>query len=153
MKALVAVKRVVDYNVKVRVKADHTGVETANVKMSMNPFDEIAVEEALRLREAGTVEEVIESLLKAEVAVGAVADSRYLSTDANLTARNFWVYKDHPEVGKMQHAGIPWKMSGTPTEVRAAAPTLGQHTDDILTSLLGYSASDVEALHKLGALD
>jgi electron transfer flavoprotein beta subunit len=59
MKALVAVKRVVDYNVKVRVKADHTGVETANVKMSMNPFDEIAVEEALRLREAGTVEEVI----------------------------------------------------------------------------------------------
>jgi electron transfer flavoprotein beta subunit len=59
MKALVAVKRVVDYNVKVRVKADKSGVETANVKMSMNPFDEIAVEEALRLREAGTVEEVI----------------------------------------------------------------------------------------------
>ena len=59
MKALVAVKRVVDYNVKVHVKADHTGVETQNVKMSMNPFDEIAVEEALRLREAGKVEEVI----------------------------------------------------------------------------------------------
>ena len=59
MKALVAVKRVVDYNVKVRVKADHTGVETANVKMSMNPFDEIAIEEGLRLREAGTIEEVI----------------------------------------------------------------------------------------------
>ena len=51
MKALVAVKRVIDYNVKIRVKADKTGVETANVKMSMNPFDEIAVEEALRLRE------------------------------------------------------------------------------------------------------
>ncbi|HEX2150373.1 MAG TPA: electron transfer flavoprotein subunit beta/FixA family protein [Stellaceae bacterium] len=59
MKALVAVKRVVDYNVKVRVKADQTGVETANVKMSMNPFDEIAVEEALRLREKGLVSEVI----------------------------------------------------------------------------------------------
>jgi electron transfer flavoprotein beta subunit len=59
MKALVAVKRVIDYNVKIRVKADHTGVETANVKMSMNPFDEIAVEEALRLREAGIVDEVI----------------------------------------------------------------------------------------------
>ena len=59
MKALVAVKRVVDYNVKVRVKADKTGVELANVKMSMNPFDEIAVEEALRLREQGIVEEVI----------------------------------------------------------------------------------------------
>src|SRR5712672_3172069 len=59
MKALVAVKRVIDYNVKIRVKADKTGVETANVKMSMNPFDEIAVEEALRLREAGIIEEVI----------------------------------------------------------------------------------------------
>jgi electron transfer flavoprotein beta subunit len=59
MKVLVAVKRVVDYNVKIRVKSDGSGVETANVKMSMNPFDEIAVEEALRLREKGIVEEVI----------------------------------------------------------------------------------------------
>ena len=59
MKVLVAVKRVVDYNVKVRVKADRTGVETANVKMSMNPFDEIAVEEAIRLREAGVASEII----------------------------------------------------------------------------------------------
>ena len=59
MKVLVPVKRVVDPNVKVRVKADGTGVELSNVKMSMNPFDEIAIEEALRLREAGTVEEII----------------------------------------------------------------------------------------------
>lgn len=59
MKVLVAVKRVVDYNVKIRVKADKTGVETANVKMSMNPFDEIGVEEAIRLREAGVASEVI----------------------------------------------------------------------------------------------
>ena len=59
MKVLVAVKRVIDYNVKVRVKADQSGVETSNVKMSMNPFDEIAVEEALRMREAGTAEEVV----------------------------------------------------------------------------------------------
>src|SRR3954467_7863773 len=59
MKALVAVKRVVDYNVKVRVKSDQAGVELANVKMSMNPFDEIAVEEALRLREAGKATEVV----------------------------------------------------------------------------------------------
>ncbi len=59
MKVLVPVKRVIDYNVKVRVKADGTGVDLANVKMSMNPFDEIAVEEAIRLREAGKVEEVI----------------------------------------------------------------------------------------------
>jgi electron transfer flavoprotein beta subunit len=59
MKLLVAVKRVVDYNVKIRVKADESGVELANVKMSMNPFDEIAVEEAVRLKEAGTATEII----------------------------------------------------------------------------------------------
>lgn len=59
MKILVAVKRVVDYNVKVRAKSDGSGVETANVKMSMNPFDEIAVEEAVRMQEAGTAKEVV----------------------------------------------------------------------------------------------
>ena len=59
MKVLVPVKRVVDYNVKVRVKSDGTGVETANVKMSMNPFDEIAVEEAVRLKEKGAATEII----------------------------------------------------------------------------------------------
>jgi electron transfer flavoprotein beta subunit len=59
MKVLCAVKRVVDYNVKIRVKADQTGVETANVKMSMNPFDEIAVEEAIRLKEAGIATEIV----------------------------------------------------------------------------------------------
>ncbi len=59
MKVLVPVKRVIDYNVKVRVKADQTGVDLANVKMSMNPFDEIAVEQAIRLKEAGQAEEVV----------------------------------------------------------------------------------------------
>ncbi|NDA07993.1 MAG: electron transfer flavoprotein subunit beta/FixA family protein [Alphaproteobacteria bacterium] len=59
MKILVPVKRVIDYNVKVRVKADQTGVELANVKMAMNPFDEIAVEQAIRLKEAGTATEVV----------------------------------------------------------------------------------------------
>ena len=59
MKVLVAVKRVVDFNVKIRVKSDGTGVETGNVKMSMNPFDEIALEEGVRMREAGTAEELI----------------------------------------------------------------------------------------------
>jgi electron transfer flavoprotein beta subunit len=59
MKVLVCVKRVVDYNVKIRVKPDQSGVELANVKMSMNPFDEIAVEQAIRLKEAGTASEVI----------------------------------------------------------------------------------------------
>tara|TARA_B100001109_G_scaffold55477_1_gene44737 strand:+ start:1014 stop:1763 length:750 start_codon:yes stop_codon:yes gene_type:complete len=59
MKVLVPIKRVVDYNVKVRVKSDNSGVELSNVKMSMNPFDEIAVEEAIKLKEAGTVSEII----------------------------------------------------------------------------------------------
>lgn len=80
MKILVAVKRVVDYNVKVRVKSDGTGVETANVKMSMNPFDEIAVEEAVRLKEAGIATEVIavscgvtqcQDTLRTAMAIGA----------------------------------------------------------------------------------
>src|ERR1700723_2536570 len=59
MKLLVAVKRVVDYNVKVRVKSDHTAVETSGVKMSMNPFDEIAIEEAIRLKEKGAATEIV----------------------------------------------------------------------------------------------
>src|SRR5256714_6550390 len=80
MKVLVAVKRVVDFNVKVRVKADGTGVETANVKMSMNPFDEIAVEEAVRLKEAGVATEIVvvscgpqacQETLRTALAIGA----------------------------------------------------------------------------------
>ena len=80
MKVLVPVKRVVDYNVKVRVKSDNTGVDIANVKMSMNPFDEIAVEEAVRLREKGVVTEVIavscgvtqcQETLRTAMAIGA----------------------------------------------------------------------------------
>ncbi|MDX3978095.1 MAG: electron transfer flavoprotein subunit beta/FixA family protein, partial [Shinella sp.] len=80
MKILVPVKRVVDYNVKIRVKPDGSGVELANVKMSMNPFDEISVEEALRLKEAGKAEEVVvvsigptkaEETLRTALAMGA----------------------------------------------------------------------------------
>src|ERR1700754_437799 len=80
MKVLVPVKRVVDYNVKVRVKSDGTGVDIANVKMSMNPFDEIAVEEAVRLKEKGVLTEVIavscgvtqcQETLRTAMAIGA----------------------------------------------------------------------------------
>ncbi|MBU8540495.1 electron transfer flavoprotein subunit beta/FixA family protein [Falsiroseomonas tokyonensis] len=74
MKILVPVKRVVDYNVKVRVKADGTGVETANVKMSMNPFDEIAVEEAVRLKEKGAATEIV------AVSVGPAAAQEQIRT-------------------------------------------------------------------------
>ena len=92
MKILVAVKRVVDFNVKVRVRADGSGIETANVKMSMNPFDEIAVEEAVRLKEAGTATEIIaascgvqacQETLRTALALGA--DRAVLvDTDAEL---------------------------------------------------------------------
>ena len=80
MKALVAVKRVVDYNVKVRVKSDNSAVDTANVKMSMNPFDEIAIEEAVRLKEKGLVTEIVavscgvsqcQETLRTAMAIGA----------------------------------------------------------------------------------
>lgn len=80
MKILVAIKRVVDYNVKIRVKSDHSGVDLANVKMSMNPFDEIAVEEAVRLKEAGVATEVVvvsagptqcQETLRTALAIGA----------------------------------------------------------------------------------
>ena len=92
MKVLVSIKRVVDFNVKVRVKADGSGVETANVKMSMNPFDEIAVEQAVRLKEAGVATEVIavscgvqacQETLRTALALGA--DRAILvETDAEL---------------------------------------------------------------------
>jgi electron transfer flavoprotein beta subunit len=92
MKVLVGVKRVVDFNVKIRVKTDGSGVETANVKMSMNPFDEIANEEAIRLREAGKAEEVIavslgdakcQETLRTALAMGADR-AIHIQTDAEL---------------------------------------------------------------------
>ncbi|MBG8845459.1 electron transfer flavoprotein subunit beta/FixA family protein [Neisseria meningitidis] len=92
MKALVAVKRVVDYNVKVRVKADGSDVDIGNVKMSMNPFDEIAVEEAVRLKEAGKVSEIVavslgekkcEETLRTALAMGADR-AIYVETDTKL---------------------------------------------------------------------
>ena len=92
MKILVAVKRVVDYNVKVRAKSDGTGIEVGNVKMSMNPFDEIAVEEAVRLKESGIATEIIavscgplacQETLRTALAMGA--DRGILvETDADL---------------------------------------------------------------------
>ena len=92
MKVLVPVKRVVDYNVKVRVKADGSGVDTANAKMSMNPFDEIAVEEAVRLREAGVASEVLvvsaglvncQETLRTAMAIGA-DHALLIETDVDL---------------------------------------------------------------------
>ena len=112
MKVLVAVKRVIDYNVKIRVKADNSGVETANVKMSMNPFDEIGVEEALRLREAGKVSEVVavslgpaqcQETIRTALAMGADRGI-HVKTDAELQplavakALKAVIAKENPEL-------------------------------------------------------
>ncbi len=84
MKLLVAVKRVIDYNVKVRVKADQTGVETANVKMSMNPFDEIAVEEAVRLVESGAATEVVAVSLGAQQCQETIRTALAMGADRGI---------------------------------------------------------------------
>jgi electron transfer flavoprotein beta subunit len=84
MKVLVAVKRVIDYNVKIRVKPDKTGVETANVKMSMNPFDEIGVEEAVRLREAGAATEIIAVSMGAQACQETIRTALAMGADRGI---------------------------------------------------------------------
>ena len=112
MKVLVPVKRVVDYNVKVRVKADQTGVETANVKMSMNPFDEIAVEEAMRLKEAGIATEVIvvscgvlscQETLRTGLAIGA---DRAILVETDVELQPLAVAKLIAAVAKKESPGL-----------------------------------------------
>ena len=92
MKVLIAIKRVIDYNVKIRVKSDHTGVETNNVKMSMNPFDEIAVEEGIQMLESGAASEVVavsmgpdqcQETIRTALAMGCDRGI-HVSTDINL---------------------------------------------------------------------
>jgi electron transfer flavoprotein beta subunit len=107
MKLLVCVKRVVDYNVKIRVKPDGSGVELANIKMSMNPFDEIAVEEALRLKEQGKATEIVAvsigphqagETIRTALAMGADRDI-LVKTDATDGQVDTWArYRpgDHP---------------------------------------------------------
>ncbi len=95
---------------------------------------------------------VVDTLQAAGVAAGACADNKYLCEDPHLATRDFWVELEHPVVGKMRHVGMPWRMSGTPCAVRAPAPCLGQHTDEVLGAL-GYSESEISALHQKGALD
>jgi electron transfer flavoprotein beta subunit len=112
MKILVPVKRVVDFNVKVRVKADQTGIELANVKMSMNPFDEIAVEEALKLREGGKATEVIavsaglaacQETLRAALAMGA---DRAILVETDVELQPLAVAKLLKAVVATQSAGL-----------------------------------------------
>lgn len=100
MKILVPVKRVIDYNVKVRVKSDNSGVELANVKMSMNPFDEIAVEEAIRIKEAGKAEEII------AVSIGPAQAQETLRTALAMGADRAILIKTDTEIEPLAVAKI-----------------------------------------------
>src|ERR1700721_4537956 len=101
MKVLVPVKRVVDYNVKIRVKTDGTGGELANVKMSMNPFDEIAVEEAIRLKEAGKVTEIV------AVSIGPQQASETIRTALAMGAHRGILVKSDGLVEPLTVAKLP----------------------------------------------
>ena len=138
MKVLVAVKRVIDYNVKIRVKADQTGVETANVKMSMNPFDEIGVEEALRLREAGSADEVVavslgiqqcQETIRTALAMGADRGIHVL-TDAELQPL---------AVAKLLQAVIEKEQPGLVILGKQAIDDDCNQTGQMLSALLGWS--------------
>ena len=87
MKILVPIKRVVDYNVKIRVKSDQTGVDLANVKMSMNPFDEIAVEEAVRLKEAGTATEIVAASIGVQQTTETIRTALAMGADRGILVK------------------------------------------------------------------
>src|SRR5215218_5605914 len=148
MKVLVPVKRVVDFNVKVRVKSDGTGVELANVKMSMNPFDEIAVEEALRLREAGKATEVV------VVSIGPAQAAETLRTGLAMGAdRGILVKTDATveplAVAKILKAVVANEAPGLVILGKQAIDDDMNATGQMLAALLGWPqgtyASKVEA--------
>ena len=101
MKALVCVKRVIDYNVKIRVKTDKSGVETENVKMSMNPFDEIAVEEAVKLKEKGVIDEIIVLSIGAETSQETIRTGLAMGGDRGVLVKTNGQEIDPLNVGKI----------------------------------------------------
>jgi benzylsuccinate CoA-transferase BbsF subunit len=96
--------------------------------------------------------EVTELLQRAEVAAVPTMSNKDIALDPHLRERGFLVELEHPEVGRRTHAGIPWTMSGTQCRVLKPAPVFGADTDDVLTTLLGYSAEQIEALRESGVL-
>ena len=138
MKVLVAVKRVVDYNVKVRVKGDGSGVELANVKMSMNPFDEIAVEEALRLKEGGKATEVV------VVSIGPAQASETIRTGLAMGADRGILVKADGNVEPLEVAKILKKVAdeeqpGLIILGKQAIDDDSNQTGQMLAALLGWS--------------
>ncbi|MHA1107646.1 MAG: electron transfer flavoprotein subunit beta/FixA family protein, partial [Alphaproteobacteria bacterium] len=138
MKVLVAVKRVIDANVKVRVKGDNTGVETANVKMSMNPFDEIAIEEAVRMLEAGSATEVV------AISMGAAKCSETIRTALAMGAdRGIHVQTDEAleplAVAKLLKAIVERENPGLVILGKQAIDDDCSQTGQMLAALLGWS--------------
>jgi len=141
MKVLVPVKRVIDYNVKVRVKADQSGVELANVKMALNPFDEIAVEEAVRLKEAGIASEVV------AVSCGASQCQEQLRTAMALGAdRAILVEMDADQVEGLQSLAVAKLLRAVCDQEQPGLVILGKQaidddanqTGQMLAALLGW---------------
>ena len=137
MKILVPVKRVIDYNVKVRVKADETGVELANVKMAMNPFDEIAVEQAIRLKEAGTATEVV------AVSVGPQQSQETIRTALAMGAdRGIHVEASHDTeplaIAKILKALVEKEEPGLVVLGKQAIDDDSNQTGQMLSALLGW---------------
>jgi electron transfer flavoprotein beta subunit len=150
MKVLVPVKRVIDYNVKVRVKADNSGVELANVKMAMNPFDEIAVEQALRLKEAGGAEEVV------VVSIGPAQNQETIRTALAMGAdRGIHIEALHEieplAVAKLLKAVVERENPGLVLVGKQAIDDDCNQTGQMLAALLGWAQGTfVSALNVAG---
>ena len=150
MKVLVPVKRVIDYNVKVRVKADNSGVELANVKMAMNPFDEIAVEQALRLKEAGGAEEVV------VVSIGPAQNQETIRTALAMGAdRGIHIEASHDieplAVAKLLKAVVERETPGLVLVGKQAIDDDCNQTGQMLAALLGWAQGTfVSALEVAG---
>ncbi len=147
MKILVGVKRVIDYNVKIRVKADGSGVETANVKMSMNPFDEIAIEEALRLKEAGKATEVIAVSVGPQQAQETIRTALAMGADRGILIKHDDVVEPLA-VAKLFKAIVDEEQPGLVIVGKQAIDDDANQTGQMLAALLGWSqgtfASKVE---------
>ena len=137
MKIIVPVKRVVDYNVKIRVKADGSGVELANVKMSMNPFDEIAVEEALRLREAGKAEEVIAVSVGPQQAQETIRTALAMGADRGILVKND-EYVEPLGVAKILKGIVDEEQPGLVILGKQAIDDDCNQTGQMLAALLGW---------------
>ena len=147
MKILVPVKRVVDYNVKIRVKSDGSGVELANVKMSMNPFDEIAVEEALRLKEAGKASEVIVVSIGPAQAAETIRTGLAMGADRGILVKHDGVVEPL-SVAKILKAVVGAEAPGLVIMGKQAIDDDCNQTGQMLAALLGWAqgtfASKVE---------